>query len=259
MQYDWNVIISRYKDYFGNGRFGWIFVLSLLFLVFWRRGGKTRKALLWPTLLLGSLIFCPWTARQIMRMIGEDVYWRAYWLLPVILLAAYAGTEFVSIFRAKWKQGMAAILCIGLIVVNGSFLFTDQYFGESDNVYKLPSEVVAVADAINEHAAVHDVARRTVSPIGIATYLRIYDGSMRQHYGRSMIAGRVSQTQLYCQVNADEPNFELLAERARKAKCRYVVLMRKVDDEEIMNGFNYEKIYDGPYFKVYFDRNYQKD
>ena len=149
-----------------------------------------------------------------------------------------------------------ALLCLGVIAGSGSFVFTDEYFGKSENVYKVPAEVKAVADVIEEHSQLHQVKKRTVSPYGVATYIRIYDASIRQRYGRNMVANSNKQTILYGQINADEPDYELLAEKARKKKCVYVILMRVADDEKTMNGLNYEKIYDGPRFKVYFDLNY---
>ena len=258
MQDIWNAIVMWYKDYFRSSRFGLLLLLCLIFLLLRKKNKPTRKALFWPTLLLCIVIFCPLTARYIMKLVGQDVYWRVYWLLPIILLAAYAGTELVSALKGRWKQILAAVVCIVLIGVNGSFVFTDRYFGEKDNVYKVPGEVVAVADAIEEHAQLNHIKKRSVSPMEIATYLRIYDASIKQNYGRNMVTGHKAQTQLYCQINADEPDYEVLAEKARKKKCRYVVLRRVAEDEDAMEALNYERIYETENFSVYVDRNYLK-
>ena len=243
MQDIWNAIVMWYKDYFRSSRFGLLLLLCLIFLLLRKKNKPTRKALFWPTLLLCIVIFCPLTARYIMKLVGQDVYWRVYWLLPIILLAAYAGTELVSALKRRWKQILAAVVCIVLIGMNGSFVFTDRYFGEKDNVYKVPGEVVAVADAIEEHAQLNHIRKKSVSPMEI---------------GRNMVTGHKAQTQLYCQINADEPDYEVLAEKARKKKCRYVVLRRVAEDEDAMEALNYERIYETENFSVYVDRNYLK-
>ena len=39
-----------------------------------------------------------------MKLVGTDVYWRMYWLLPVVPLAAYAGTTLVFGLKGERKE-----------------------------------------------------------------------------------------------------------------------------------------------------------
>ena len=99
-----SVIITRFQDYFAGSGFGLLFFACLLFLFFWKRDRKVRDSLLWPVLIIVLAVFCPVTGWLLMKLVGTDVYWRMYWLLPVVPLAAYAGTTLVFGLKGKGKK-----------------------------------------------------------------------------------------------------------------------------------------------------------
>lgn len=100
--------------------------------------------------------------------------------------------------------------------------------------------------------------KKIVAPAEIAVYIRIYDATIQQRYGRDMVNIPSNQTKLYKEVNSENPNFDILAEGVRKAKSRYVVLSHEADNEAAMEGFNFEKIYESPSYDVYFNLRYRK-
>lgn len=254
----WEILNTWCKEYFSGSGYMLLLGVCLLLLMLREPKGKIRSALLFPTLLLLAVVLCPLTADILMKMIGGEVYWRCFWMLPIVLLGAYVATEAVARSRGRIKRLLTAVMCVALIAFNGTFVFSNAYFSTRENNYKLPTEVIWVADAINRHAAKNGIKKKKiVAPTGIATYIRIYDASILQRYGRSM-ANSEWKSELYLEVNSDTPDFEHLAERARIAKCRYVVLMAKVDDEEAMKAVKYKKIYESPSYAVYFDRRYRK-
>ncbi|MDD3797205.1 MAG: hypothetical protein PHE06_14810 [Lachnospiraceae bacterium] len=259
----WNTflsVITHYKDYFAAGGYGLLLFLCLLYFAAGTKKSPDQKALFWPTLIMLLVIFCPVTAKIIMKMVGEDVYWRTFWVLPVVILAASAGTDLIAMIAGRKKQILAVLLCTAALALNGTFLFNGEYFQAKENNYKLPTEVIWVADAINEHALENKIKlKKIAAPYSVATYIRVYDASIRQKYGRLAEQNGNGRTQLYVEVNSDAPDYEVLAERAQKAKLRYVVLLSAADNEEAMNAINYEKVYTSPSYAVYFNRYYEKD
>lgn len=251
------IIFSSYEDFFSVSGFGGMFAACLLFLLLGRKK-KIGYAMLWPCLLLLGGIFCPLTADIIMKMIGGEVYWRVFWLLPVVLIVAFTGTEIVALVKGRGKKILLTLLCITLIAVNGEFVFTDEYFENRENNYKIPTEVIWVADAINEHAQENEIKKKKiVAPISISTYIRIYDATILQAYGRDM-SRKENPTQLYTEIHAEEHDFEHLGEQARAAKCRYVILEQESDDKEAMEAQNFKQIYESTSYTVYFNLKYQK-
>ncbi len=255
-----DVIITRYGDYFAGSGFGLLFFVCLGVLFFWKRERQIRNSLFWPSLVITLAVFCPVTGWLIMKLVGSDVYWRLYWLLPVVPLAAFLGTKLVYLAKGKGKRILIAAVCLVLIGANGTFVFSDTYFEDRENNYKLPTEVIWVADAINQHASENRIKRKKIlAPSFVAVYIRIYDASIRQRYGRNLVNNPDAQKEVYQLINSDDPDYERLAERVKKAKNRYAVLKDAADDQSAMESLGFEKIYDSDSFDVYFNLDFQKD
>ncbi len=258
MQETWEVIRSAYHNYFYVSGFGVLLFASLLFLLLWEKNRETRQALFWPVLLMLGVVFCPLTADILMKMMGGYVYWRSFWILPVILLGAYTAVQIVSMAGGRGRKVLMALFCAALIAVNGTFVFSDRYFSDRENNYKLPTEVIWVADAINEHAEENKIKRKWIAaPLVMATYIRVYDASIKQMYGRNMSV-QSYQSDLYLELTSNEPNIVRLAKKAKEAKCRYVVLSKTVDDEQLMTKKKFEKIYEDSVYAVYFNASLLK-
>ena len=117
-----------------------------------------------------------------------------------------------------------------------------------------------MADAINEHARENRIKRKKIlAPSYVAVYIRIYDASIRQRYGRNLVNHPDRQQEVYELINSDDPDYEKLAARVRKAKSRYVVLKDEADDQQTMETMGFEKIYDSDAFDVYFNLDFQKN
>ena len=244
-------VLAWYHQYFGTGAMGLAFAIALVWLWKKRRGFAQSAALIFAGLIISLICFFPPTARVIMKVIGERVYWRVFWMLPLAAVLALAMTEWVS----ESGKG-AALLCLVLIAINGSLVFSDSYFSARENNYKLPTAVIRVADSIQTHAKANHVKkrrRRIIGPVSIAETIRLYDAGLKQYYGRSAEVNPAMQGTLFQQINADEPDYEILAESFRKAKLRYLILTDAQDNREAMGNLKFEVIFDDNGYAVYFD------
>ena len=270
-------VLAWYHQYFGTGAMGLAFALALVWLWKKRRGFAQSMALALTGIVISAVCFFPLTARVIMKIIGERVYWRVFWMLPLVSVLALAMTELVSqagreddestnggtkrasvrlLDNKRLRKTGAALLCLVLIGINGSFVFSDTFFTPRENNYKLPTPVIRVADAIQSHAKASHIKkrrRRIVGPISIAETIRLYDAGLKQYYGRSAESNPAMQGTLYQQINADEPDYELLAECVRRARLRYVILTTSQDNREAMENLAFEVIFDDNGYVVYFD------
>lgn len=255
----WETVWESGKAYFGGSGI-WLLAAAVLAVLLVGMWGKDRKrTLAYPVLLVLAVCFCPVTAWVLIKMIGALVYWRGFWMLPIVLLVAFGAVEFVTRFRGRGKRILTVGLCIGLIAVNGSFVFTDQWFTRKENNFKLPTEVIWVADAINHHAEEYEIQKKKIAaPSGISTYIRIYDASISQVYGRTM-ANKENPSELFQEVHAKEHDYDSLIQKVRKKKCRYLVLNKNEKNEKELEARNFHKIYESPSYEVYFNGNFRKE
>lgn len=255
-------IKEAYQAYFSTGGYGVLFIVAALWFAAAKGPGSREnriKQLLGPLAVLGAVCACPLSAKLIMLAAGEDVYWRVFWMFPVLFILAAAGTVLVCERRTRRGKALAALCCAGMIALNGSFVFGDAFFTKRENNFKLPTPVIRVADAVNAHAKANNIRRKkTVSPASIAVYLRIYDASIRQRYGRYTLMHSPENNILCTQINKDQINYRYLTARAQMARIRYIILTSQTDDRAQMEALGYENIYDDTGYAVYFDTRYYK-
>lgn len=255
----WKTIWESGKAYFG-GSWIWLFLAAVLaVLLVCKKEKDFKKTLAYPSLLVILVCFCPVTAWVLIKMIGALVYWRVFWMLPIVILVSFGAVELVTRFRSRGKQVLVTVICAVLIAVNGSFVFTDQWFTGRENNFKLPTEMIWVADAINDHAREHEIQKKKIAaPTGISTYVRIYDASISQVYGRTM-ANKANPSELFQEIHADEHDYDSLIQKVRKKKCRYLVLNKNEENEKELEARNFHKVYESPSYEVYFNGNFRKE
>ena len=244
---------NAYQAYFGTGGYGVMFVVAVIWLVRGRYYEDKIKRLLGPAAILAIIAACPLTAKLFMIVAGEDVYWRIFWLFPVYFVLAAAGAQLISGSSSGWKKAAAGAFCVGLIALNGPFVLGDSFFTARENNFKLPTPVIRVADAINAHAQEYHIKnKKTVSPAEIAVYIRIYDPTIRQRYGRYSLMHEAESLPLTDEINKNAPDLEKIDKLVKKSKLRYVTLKEQADDREKMEALGYECIYDDTGYAVYF-------
>lgn len=251
-----NLLLSikrAYQAYFGTGGYGVMFVVAVIWLLRGRHYEEKVKRLLGPAAILAILTACPLTAKLFMIIAGEDVYWRIFWIFPIYFVLAAAGAQLICSGSTGWKRAAVGALCVGMIAINGTFVLGSSFFTARENNFKLPTPVIRVADAINAHAKEYHIKnKKTVSPAEIAVYIRIYDATIRQRYGRYSLMHEAEALPLTDEINKNNPDLEKIDKLVKKGKLRYVTLKEQADDREKMEALGYECIYDDTGYAVYF-------
>ena len=258
-----NMILAvrdAYQAHFGTGGYGVMFVAAVIWLLRCRDCEEKAKRLLGPMAVLALLTACPLTAKLFMLVAGEDVYWRIFWLFPVYFVLAAAGSAFIYRMPSGWKRALTGVLCIGMVAINGTFVLGSAFFTPRENNFKLPTPVIRIADAVNAHAMENHIRKKkSVYPAQIAVYIRIYDATILQRYGRFSLTHDVGEDRISKEINKEELDFEKIDTFAKKYKLRYVTLEKRKDDREKMEALGYECIYDDVGYVVYFRTKYYKN
>ena len=246
-------IYESYHQQFGTGGYGLILLPVMMLL--WRRGKEQAglKQLFEGIAVAAAVIFFPVSAWIIAKGI-DGIYWRSFWLLPVFVLLGWGATEAVFSLHGRWKRVLAAAGCLAVIALNGRLLFQGEFFSNRENNFKLPTMVIRTADEVNAHALSAGVKnKKVVATTDIAELIRVYDASIRQRYGRRAMTKEERQSRLYREINAEQPDYSLLAERARVAHCTYLIMHQAQDDRQEMEKLGYQLIFEEKGYVIYYD------
>ena len=230
-----NTIKEMYRLYTG---FGWgmhIFLnmLCLFYLAFSNREEKksTDKFFIWFSLLWAIIYACPLSAHIIMKYCeGAEVYWRMFWVLPTTITIAYTGTVIVFDIskKQKAKRILAIISIIGIIAFSG-YPMHHVYNTDKQTESGVPAELERLCDLM-----MYDARTRGISDVKVISgdeyvpYIRQYDGSILQPYGRNVLRD-LSSHRIH-EILSDKPiSCKKLVKQARKHNCNYLIY--KIGDD----------------------------
>jgi len=178
--------------YFGGVALPALFVIALMYILYKKRADRSseEKFFITYTIVFLAIYFFPVTAYIIgTKMIGRNVYWRMFWLLPIEMIMAYVLTKIISSIEEKYKRVIFFMLCTGVVVCLGSNLYKVGDFQDKSNWHKLKSEVLEVSRLIEADAASTGNGTVAVAASDIAIELRVYDADIIMPYGRNALKG----------------------------------------------------------------------
>ncbi len=252
--------VEQSAAYFAGSLYPLLFAVCLLIICFHPAAKAERNSLLFPNLLLFVLIFCPLSAFLIMKMIGEEVYWRVFWMLTIPIACSYAIVQLTAGLSKQLFRILTGFLAAAVILVSGQFLFTGDYFSARENNFKLPTEVIYVADRISADASQAGIENpKAVVPEYLSTYIRQYDAGIRLAYGRNMAKGDVKQSKLYLEINSDQPRAKRLARLARKEDCDYLVLPASLSMDRKLAKHAFVRVDEIAGYVIYYDEEKSRE
>lgn len=236
-----SLVKSVYQSFSGTGMYFSLFYIALLYICLKKEEKETKYIFVYPSLFLLFIIFNPVTAQIIGgHLVGWDVYWRVFWTLPLIAVIAYGGTQVVRIQEGKRKQILTQIAIALIIILCGKFALNTELFSYPENLYKIPNEVIEVADIILEDGE----EPRVAAPLSVSGYLREYTGEIIQAYGRNAARNAASKGTLaiYEQLSSEAPDLEFLVKKVRKGKYKYLVVSSRWQYDKEFAEYQYEKL-----------------
>lgn len=250
-----NWILSIWKMYWNEGFYQYLLLLSVIYLLLCKRKkAGTRQALPFLFSML-FVFFCPFTAAVIRICIGESVYWRVLWLIPLIPIIALGATEFIKDRKSKLVQAVLLLLFAGVIAVSGKSVMQAGNYIRLANHQKVPNEVAAVCAIMQQKAADEDLIRiRVASDDYISAYVRVYDPTILMPYGRwAKGALDYKADSLYKHINSEEPDYDKIGKRGRQTHCNFLVLPEtSVDPHETLSSYGFEEIGTAGSYTVYY-------
>jgi hypothetical protein len=236
-----------------NGILFIICAVMLLYLVSMERKELGTWLFAVYTVILALLYCIPFTANIIMKYcIGEEVYWRMFWLVPFAMAIAFGVVKLLERVKFQPIQLLCFIIAVVFLITTGTPVYNRDNFVKAANDYKLPEASVAVCDAINANASGQDEAKLIVVPAEIVSYIRQYDASIKMLYGRRP-PSRLGKTKRYILDAmtggvADWPTF---ADMLKKTRCTYYVCHNDLPGKENIVNYGYELVAEVAGYAVY--------
>lgn len=234
----WQIAQNAYELYVANGIIELLLISSLIFLLLVEKRRENIQLVYYFVFLI-IIAFCPQIAYVFSNyFIGNDVYWRIFWLLPSCLIIAFAGARVYELLRSRSRKRIFVIALLMIIALGGKFVFNTENFSKTTNLYKLPEEVIEICDMV----VLEDEEVKMIVPETIVSYIRQYNPDIKLLYGRSLgkDVQRGKKYKILNQLNSSTPNTKTIAKYAKKQECNFIVFKNTSVDIEKIEKYDYE-------------------
>ena len=226
----WNTVVELFRNYMGTGLVVAWFLVCLVYLFFKEEDKGRRVLFLYVPAILFLVFFNPLFMRIVYGVIGEKIYYRILWLMPVTLVIAYTAVKIFEQQKGSKAYGFLGVTVL-LIVLSGSCIYKNPAFGKAQNLYHMPQEVVEICDAIE----VEGREVMAVFPQELISYVRQYSARVCMPYGREVLVERWRLgNDFYVAMEAELLNAEIISSFAKEKSCHYVIIRA---DKQLIGDF----------------------
>jgi len=212
----WMKVLLAFDNYMGRGLIITLFlgIVAALFVLEKRK--PMRIMFVYLPIILLILFLNPFVSGLFFDAVGEEVYYRILWLIPVSIEIGYGITLLATMLQGKKRT--LFLTCAALIVVTGgSFIYQDIYYSKAQNAYHMPQAVVDICDTVHVDGREVMVAM----PMEFVNFVRQYDPCVCMPYGRD---ADLYDLDLRYYMEEEELEWDVLIEMARQYNCHYIVL-----------------------------------
>lgn len=235
----WSEIVLMFKNYIGNGFAAGLFAVSVFYLLFVEKDRVKRIILLYISLAVTALFFCPLFAAAVLGILDSATYYRILWLAPMTAVIAYAGVRFVAGCSKKWMKAAAALCVCAAIVLTGDYTYDNPFFAPAENRFHVPQAVALVCDAI----IVEGREVRAAFPDEMIPFVRQYTGNIRMPYGREIqVDGWLYGNDLYTALKEEPLDCGKIAALAAGQDCHYIIIHETKKGQENFEGTGYHYV-----------------
>ena len=204
-------------------------------------------------LVLGVLLLNPLSVKILVPRVMEPViFYRVFWLLPVLPLCALAATAVTFLSKRGGVRFLVFLLIFGTVIA--VFPMNSQIrkgIRIPENIYKVPDEVVFACEEIHKDFG-EDTQPKTIWAFELEQYVRQYDPYMRLTiprntrlvYSGSQTVGERKPSKKYERriailnaINdAEEVPVETFRKAMEKTKTDYLIIPSDYTSHEYLKG-----------------------
>lgn len=216
-----NKIFEIYENYSGTSMMLVWFVLAVIYLWIAEKDKNIKMMFCYVLSVIGILFFCPIFAYIAMRyFLDSQTYYRVLWMLPMGIVVSYASVKLATSVPSVRNRKIFAAAIILCIAVTGQFIYSNKSVTMGENAYKLPSDVIKVADIMR----VEGRSVKAAVPSEMLQFIRQYDASINLAYGRDALVEGWSGNPLYDAMESMPIRSWLVSDTAKQQGVEYLVI-----------------------------------
>lgn len=246
----WSDVIAVFQRYMGTGLVMIWFLAALIYLFLNEKQTSKRIVLVYVPAIMLALYFNPLFAAAFFRTVGSEIYFRMCWLMPVIVVIAYAAVRICGKLKGK-KQLLFAAAVMVLIALSGKLVYTNPLYGRAENRYHVPDSLVHICDAI----VVPGREVMAVFPSEFLLYVRQYTPLVCMPYGRDAMMGYYNE--FYDVMERNPVDLEELAALTKESRCHYIILRESSEMLGEPEDYGWELFGETDGYRIYRDTQIQ--
>lgn len=229
-----HLMVNAYRDFNETGMYMALYYVALLYLWLFDKEKEQRNILLYPALIMLSIVFNPIIIEHVwLQMFDKYTLPRIYFILPILATIAYVATTLVRGQTNTKKKLTLTFSLLLLFIFCGRYKITNEYRVQAENQYKIPQTVVEISDYImaeNETPLI-------IAPRSVFNYFRQYSSKINLLYGEDAENERIMmpddlKKRVYKTLLLENPDFELVMEAAQKWNCDYIIFDTTINHME---------------------------
>ncbi|WP_099467042.1 hypothetical protein [Konateibacter massiliensis] len=233
----WEIVQDTYERYAADGVVQLLLIAAIVVLLIKEKKNENKQMAYYAIALIAVVVFPP-IVLVLTHFAGEDVYWRIFWLVPSVIIIAFAATRLIEQAGKRSKQRILFVGVLLVIVLGGKSVYNAETFNKAENLYKIPQEAIEICEMVAPDGG----ATKIIVPESIVSYIRQYNANINLLYGRNM--GKDVQKgyryKVLLQLNSAEPDVKYIAKKAKKKECEYIVFENFSSGTETIADYGYE-------------------
>lgn len=245
--------VVLFREYMGTGLVGIWFLCCLVWLFVREERKQIRVLFVYVPVVFLLLFFNPLFAALVGGYMGDEIYYRILWLLPVTVVIAYTCVSVYGKLSGAKRRGFA-VAALVFTVVSGSCIYNNSFFTRAENFCHVPDSVVQICDAIE----IPGREVMAVFPLELVQYVRQYSPVVCMPYGREVLVESWNewaiQDELCDVMEAESAEAARLGALARERACVYIVLPQEKRIQGSLQDAGYEIFLETDGYVVYRDQ-----
>lgn len=253
-------IYAAYLQYAGVGMYMLLFFTSLIYTYIKEVKNNIKLILCYYPLIALFVIWNPLIVYKIIAVVGKEVYWRIFWILPTAVAIAYVATVTVCSVSRKYQKVIVTIALTSILIMGGQFIFVSENYSRSSNWYKLPEQTIEVCNILENDCS---GTIRVVVPDSLVVSLRQYDANIQMVYGRDGTNNSGVWNEeahiLYDLMLLNELDIKSISGYMNDFQCNYIVLNKSTILSDDLENYGYHFVTSTEQYNIYRFNYQEKD
>lgn len=242
------IIQEAFLNYKGSGMYMALFFVALLYIFLTEKNKNNKTFLLYFSCFVLLIIINPIFNKCINHFLNKNVYWRTFWMLPIGIVIAYAGTSLIKNISNRKEKIIVFFAVIFMIMTSGKLIYCSENYQKVNNFYKVPDEYVEVVNILSGMTLEN---KKVMTSIGMVPYIRQIDASIKLAFPRRAYSD-YEKYEIIDYYNTG--NIEKLTNLCKEKKVNIIVFDKSLNKSMPLTYFDFEWYAQTEHYEIYIQK-----